>query len=47
MEPARVIVGDSKSKEGKIWHILIPRKGGATAISIMGYIGMCHCKGYR
>ena len=47
MEPARVIVGDAKSTEGKIWQVLIPKKGGGTAISIMGYIGMCHCKGYR
>ena len=27
MEPTRVIVGDAKSTEGKIWHVLIPRKG--------------------
>ena len=47
MEPARVIAGDAKSTEGKIWQVLIPRKGEGSAISIMDYIGMCHCKGYR
>ena len=30
MEPARLIVGDAKSTEGKLWHVLIPRKGGGT-----------------
>ena len=39
-----MIVGDAKSTEGKIWQELIPRKGGGTAVSI---IGMCRCKGYR
>ena len=38
MEPARVIAGDAKSTEGKIWQVLIPRKGEGTAISIMDYI---------
>ena len=41
-----MIVGDAKSTEGN-QAVLIPRKGGGTAISIMGYIGMCHCKRYR